>query len=358
MLKSQYMQPALLIAASLIAATLLLSGCAKPVIYPSNQVSVTPELHESSAVMDDSYVLPLRSWGDNKDSVAVVLSNHGLNDYSLGFESTGKYLADRNILLISYDQRGFGETQGHGFWHGSQRMVKDNLTVIRLLREKYPGKPLFLLGESMGGAVVLATLIHLDSNAEDKLSGVILIAPAIWSRQSMPWYQRALLWLAVHTVPAKELTGEGLDLMPSDNIEMLRALGRDPLVIKATRVDVLYGVTNMMDIAAAASTNFTQDALILYGKHDEIVPREPTCEWLNALPDDDRGRRRVILYENGYHMLNRDLQADAVLQDIVNWILQTSKSATQADSDTPGFSNDTHKTRADIALLSFCKGKN
>lgn len=306
--------------AVLIIFTVLLSGCAKPYVFPPDSLQIAPQLYDDRAVMDDAYNLPLRRWGNPLKSKAIILAIHGLNDYSFGFESTGKYLAGQNILFFSYDQRGFGATRGHGYWHGSKRMIIDNQVIVRLLREKYPEKPLFLLGESMGGAVVLASLAKFNDEIENGIDGVILIAPAIWSRQSMPWYQRTLLWLAVHTVPAKTLTGEGLDLMPSDNIEMLRALGRDPLVIKATRVDVLYGVTNLMDLAADASADFTQKSLILYGKNDQIVPRKPACQWFRALPEVDPEQRRIILYENGYHMLNRDLQAKKVLDDINNWV--------------------------------------
>jgi alpha-beta hydrolase superfamily lysophospholipase len=270
--------------------------------------------------MEDGYRLPVRHWGNAIDSKAIVLAVHGLNDYSFGFDSTGSYLAEQGVSLVTYDQRGFGATEGHGYWHGSQRMIDDSHTILRLLRDKFPEKPLFLLGESMGGAVVLATLAQEADEVNERISGIILIAPAIWSRQTMPWYQRALLWLAVHTVPAKKLTGDGLDLMPSDNIEMLRAMGQDPLVLKATRVDVLYGVTNLMDLATEASTEFTQTSLILYGKHDQIVPRDPTCQWLHKLPDLSLKQREIIIYENGYHMLNRDLQAKQVLDDIANWV--------------------------------------
>ncbi|MEN8712803.1 MAG: hypothetical protein ABF326_11480, partial [Arenicellales bacterium] len=31
-------------------------------------------------------------------------------------------------------------------------------------------------------------------------------------------------------------------------------------------------------------------------------------------------KRTIIIYENGYHMLNRDLQARKVLDDIADWI--------------------------------------
>jgi alpha-beta hydrolase superfamily lysophospholipase len=335
-----------------ILITATLSSCATPYIYPANSKYSTPQLYDDAAVLDDGYRLPVRRWGNPSDSKAIVLAVHGLNDYSFGFDSTGDYLAERGVSLITYDQRGFGATTGHGYWHGSQRMIDDSLIILRLLRERFPDKPLFLLGESMGGAVVLATIHQQDEGANVGINGVILIAPAIWSRQTMPWYQRALLWFAVHTVPAKKLTGEGLDLIPSDNIEMLRAMGQDPLVIKATRVDVLYGMANLMDLATAASTGFRLSSLILYGKHDQIVPREPTCQWLDKLPELSLKQREIIIYENGYHMLNRDLQAKQVLDDIVKWInIRSIKQKSLLSSDIKPLNVQDY----DEAFSAFCK---
>lgn len=336
----------------LIIFTGQLSGCAKPYIFPPSSTQITPQLYYDRVVMDDTYPLPLRRWGNPLKSKAVILAIHGLNDYSFGFESTGKYLADQNILFFSYDQRGFGATRGHGYWHGSQRMISDSQAIVRLLRKKYPEKPLFLLGESMGGAVVLASIAEFNDETENGIAGTILIAPAIWSRQSMPWYQRTLLWLAVHTVPAKTLTGEGLDLMPSDNIEMLRAMGRDQLVIKATRVDVLYGVTNLMDLAADSTSGLTQKSLILYGEHDQIVPRKPTCHWLNKLPR--AMQKNTILYENGYHMLNRDLQAQRVLDDIVSWIELASIKSQGGEIDITSLAEQPGSLKS---FSDFCKDK-
>jgi alpha-beta hydrolase superfamily lysophospholipase len=309
---------------TLLAAVTLLMACAKPYVYPSPDDRTLPQLTASYALMEDGYRLPLSSWDTAGNTRAVLLALHGLNDYSYAFDGLGQYLARRGITVIAYDQRGFGNTTGFGLWHGSERLSADLATVTALLRERYDGIPLYLLGESMGGAVALTSLA---STALD-VDGTVLVAPAVWTRRSMPLYQRTSLWIAAHTFPGKQLTGELLDLQPSDNIEMLRALKHDDLVIKATRVDVLYGISNLMDRAMLESSTVPGDILFLYGEKDDIIPATPTCELFERLSSTMSTRLTSITYEQGYHMLTRDLQAERVLEDIAEWIAdhETSKN--------------------------------
>lgn len=316
---------------------LLLTGCAQPYIYKPDSDPVRPVLHDGFALMEDGFRLPVTAWKPDSTSQAVILGLHGMNDYRKAFEKLGQYLSARDITLYAYDQRGFGETRGAGYWHGQETMIRDLQTLIKLLRRKYPQQPLYVLGESMGGGLAIAA----QSHATLDIDGYILVAPAIWSRDNMPFYQRLLLWAAVHTVPAKKLTGEGLELKPTDNIDMLRAWARDPLVIKATRVDVLYGVTNLMDSAVAATPEFQGKVLALYGKHDEIIPRTPVCKLLESFSANPATRLKTRIYRQGYHMLTRDLNAAAVWKDIATWVLDEDR----LQSNNTGFCPDTEKTR-------------
>ncbi len=301
-----------------LAVVLLATACAEPYIYPSNGDRALPKLGDTHALMEDQYRLPLRRWEAVGHTRAVVLALHGLNDYSFAFDNPGQYLAQHGISVIAYDQRGFGNTAGRGLWHGSERLATDLATLVSLLRKQYPGTPLYLLGESMGGAVVLTSMVSTSLDVD----GVVLVAPAVWTRDNMPFYQRFGLWIAAHTLPGKQLTGKGLDLKPSDNIEMLRAFGRDEMVIKATRVDVLYGVSNLMDRAMLASDAAPGKILLLYGEKDDIIPAPPTCELLARLASNESVELTAIAYEQGYHMLTRDLQAAVVIEDIATWIAQ------------------------------------
>lgn len=319
----------------LLAAVGVIAGlgaCARPHVQPGGDVRALPVLHETHAIMDDGYRLPLQRWTATGECRAQLLALHGLNDYRRAFTGLGEYLARRGVNVLAYDQRGFGDAAGFGLWHGSGRLVDDLRLMVTLVKAARPGCPLYVLGESMGGAVAL---VALDSIGGD-IAGMVLVAPAVWSRDTMPFYQRVALWLAVHTMPARRLTGEGLDIRPSDNVAMLRALGRDPRVIKATRVDVLYGVSNLMDQAALATPREDAALLFLYGMHDDIIPRKPTCrlltQWAQARP-----RWRVVLYENGYHMLTRDLQAARVMADIHHWLEGGGRLARETDRTLTAF---------------------
>jgi alpha-beta hydrolase superfamily lysophospholipase len=302
-----------LVAGLILAA---LAACS-PITMPPGPGAPAPALAGDTFVTADGFELPLRAWLPEEEPRAVILALHGFNDYSAAFEDPALWWAERGIATFAYDQRGFGAAPHAGLWAGTDVLVADLASATRLLRERYPDRPLFLLGESMGAAVIM---VGLTDGTAIEAEGAILSAPAVWARRTMPGYQRAALWLAVRIIPWARVTGEGIAVQASDNIEMLRGLGRDPLVIKETRVDAVYGLSNLMDAALDAAGRLEAPALLLYGERDEIVPKTPTFQAWQALPARASGRQRPALYADGWHLLLRDLGAETVLKDVAVWI--------------------------------------
>ncbi|MHB8057778.1 MAG: alpha/beta hydrolase [Desulfuromonadaceae bacterium] len=301
------------IAGMITGALFVLSACSPLVNHPGKQVS-EPKIQKDNFVTGDGSILPLRSWLPKKGKVkAVIVGLHGFNDYNNFLASPANYLSRHGIACYSYDQRGFGGAPGRGLWSGIEAYTNDLTCFVSEVRKRHPGIPLFVLGESMGGAVTIVAMA--GSNPPDA-DGVILVAPAVWGRETMPWYQRWLLAVTSHTFPWLELTGKGMQISPSDNIEMLRALGRDPKIIRSTRVDTLYGLTNLMDEALLRANKLRLPTLVQYGKNDQIIPKEPMLLMLDNMPESTR----KAFYENGYHMLLRDLQGKKPLTDIATWI--------------------------------------
>ncbi|MGQ9860441.1 MAG: lysophospholipase [Thiobacillaceae bacterium] len=313
----------------------ILAGCATPRVQTIDAIVTSPALHPDHILADDGMRLPLTVWQPAGVPRAVVLALHGFNDYRRSFEETGELLAARGVAVYAYDQRGFGETDGAGGWFGEQRLSADVHMAARLIRARHPGLPIYLLGESMGGAVALSALAAYPTGWAD---GLILLAPAVWGRETMPWLQRAGLWLIAHTFPATRLSARGLNIRATDNDAALRKLREDPLVIKETRVEALWGLSDLMDHALSTPPPAALPTLILYGERDQIIPKRPTCRWLAARPASPL--HRLAVYPEGWHMLTRDLQAGRVLEDIASWLDDPARplpSGAEVSTQLPAF---------------------
>lgn len=289
---------------------------------------MTPQVTGEFLVARDGTRLPLRHWeAEGERTRAVIVALHGMSDYSNAFDMPGKVWAKLGITTLAYDQRGFGRSDRPGLWAGADAMRADLSDAIAAARSRYPGVPVFALGESMGGAVVLTAL---GSDNPPPADGIILVAPAVWSRSDMPLTYRAALFLAAHLLPGLILSNNAasrvVTIVPSDNVEMLRALSRDPLFQKKTRTDTLFGLVNLMDEARSAPEKINQEhkatppMLFLYGANDQIIPGKPTQAVIAGLGD----KAKVKRYEHGYHMLLRDLEGEQVDRDIADWVFGQS----------------------------------
>jgi len=301
--------------AMLLILAAVLVACS-PRVIPAGTPITTPGLNPDTLRMADGAILPLRVWRPAGRPIAVILALHGFNDYSRAFEEPGGFWAKHGIVTYAYDQRGFGDAPYPGRWAGVRTLIGDLAATSRLIRDRHPGIPLIVLGESMGGAVIMAALASATPPQAD---GAVLSAPAVWAREVMPLWQRTGLAIIAHTVPGMKVSGRGLGKVPSDNIAMLRKLSRDPKVIKRTRIDAIYGLVNLMDAALAAAPKLHGDVLMLYGNREDIIPNGARHALEARLPQN-ACTLRLVEYDSGYHMLLRDLEAERVLTDVAAWI--------------------------------------
>ncbi len=302
--------PRMLLAGAMLAT----AGACAPQVQIAGTTFVTPELRDDFIQTADGALLPLRVWLPEGRPKAVILGLHGMNDYNKSFAIPAERWRREGIATYAYDQRGFGNTPQRGIWPGMDRLVSDFGVAVALVRRRHPGVPVYASGTSMGGGVVLTAVARPDA---PQLDGIVLEAPAVWSRANMPFYYTTTLWLASHTIPQFELSGREVQRVATDNKEVLRDLSRDAYVQKGARVDAIYGIVDLMDAAYAGASSVRVPVLLLYGEKDQIIPRAPIEAVARRLPE---GLKRVAVYERGWHLLYRDLQAEVVHRDVAAWI--------------------------------------
>lgn len=304
----------------------ILGGCAGP--HPAGSVASapTPPARFAAAgrlvapdrvfTLSDGAQIPARVWPAQGVPHARLLALHGFNDSRDAWEAAGPVLAAQGITVIAPDIRGFGGTAERGLWPGSTRLVADLGEEIALLRHEAPDAPLYLAGESMGGAVAM---LFMAQSAASSVAGAVLLAPAIWN---MGPGVRVSLAVMATLFPAHEVTGRELPghIVAGDSLPAMIRLYYDPLTLHATRFDTLRGLVGLMNEAAHAAPGVRGPILCLYGDRDQIVP--PAA--IGHLWQVTRGVVRRDLVPGGYHLLLRSRSAARTEADIAAWILNPS----------------------------------
>jgi acylglycerol lipase len=272
--------------------------------------------------LPDGAVLPYRYYPPQGKLRAVVLALHGYTDSRDGWVILAKTLNPRGIAIYAPDQSSFGATANRGYWPGTDRLVDEARDMAVILRGQYPEQKLFVMGESMGGAIGI--LLGASTNPPP-VDGYVLSAPAVWGGAAMDPAYRAVLGLADAVAPGKRFTGQAVHVVASDNRAALIAFGEDPLTIHAPRLDNLAGLVRLMGQAQAACADFRQKALILYGGHDQLIPPEAMRRCWNAIPAS--APVTLAFYPPDYHLLPRDKERAVPDNDIADFILGEGPSS-------------------------------
>ena len=294
---------------SILMAAFWLSAC---VSFPdAPPAELAPSFEADGFHSIDGAVLGLQRW-EAENPRAVIVALHGMNDYSHMFAGPGEFWAAQGITTYALDQRGFGASPQLGRWPGEETMIADLRAGVAAARDAHPGLPVFVAGHSMGAGVILAAEAEAPLGAD----GIILAAPGVWGGRALPVPYRLAANVAATFTPGKTLTGERAQRQATDNIEILREMYRDPLVIKETRLDAVLGVTRVMGSAYNHAKKVRGRILFLMGEKDEIIPLKAMEKTAMRLSGDVTFRR----YPDGWHMLFRDLQAEHVWRDVADWI--------------------------------------
>lgn len=279
----------------------------------------------------DGASLPYRLYPAQGQTQAVVLALHGYTDSRDGWEILAGSLNPHGITIYAPDLSSFGATKNRGYWPGTATLVNEAREEAEQLRAQYPNTPLYIMGESMGGAI--AMLLGASANPPP-VDGYILSAPAVWGGASMSPVFKASLSVANFFAPAKRLTGQSVHIRASDNEAALIAFGEDPLTIHAPRLDNVAGLVKLMGEAQAACGQFNQRALFLYGGHDQLIPPDAMRDCWQDIPAT--APVTLAYYPPGYHLIPRDLERAVPNADILAF-LQKKGLASDAPSQATIF---------------------
>lgn len=212
-----------------VALALALAGC-------SSYLSVAPQGHVADDVRDGiethewvfrgarDFSLFGRSWRPTTGASAILVIVHGLRDHSARYDDFATGLAQRGFAVYALDHRGHGRSDGRGqMVDAFDDYVTDLDTLVAEARRREPGRPVFVLGHSMGGAI--ATL--WVEMRQPQIAGLVLSAPAL--RHHVGDVDHAFLDLTSVLFPYVGVLSLDESQFSRDP-EVLAEMQRDPLV--------------------------------------------------------------------------------------------------------------------------------
>jgi alpha-beta hydrolase superfamily lysophospholipase len=261
----------------------------------------------------DGTTLFYQSWVPDDEPKAVLAIVHGFGEHSGRYGNVVKVLVPRGIAVYGFDLRGHGRSHGQrSYIRDWSEYRRDLRSFLDLVRSQQPGRPLFLMGHSLGGPIVLEYVLR----DPEGLRGVIASGPTLTRPGIHP------LLIALSRILSRVLPRLTLDTKLDAT-----AISRDPAVVEAYVSDPLVhsegtarlGAEMMkaIDWVCAHAAELRAPLLILHGSADRLSPPEGSRAFFDHVTLTDKERRE---YADFFHEPHNDTGWEQPMTDLADWL--------------------------------------
>lgn len=267
------------------------------------------DLHSADGVM-----LAGQAWLPEATHAMIALV-HGIAEHAGRYAFLAERANAQGIGLVSVDLRGHGRSPGErSYVERFDDYLLDVDALWTKAAELATGRPLFLMGHSMGGAIALRWVAQRQAAA----AGLILSSAALKIGGDVPRLLIALAPLLSRWVP--HLRGTRFDpAVISRDPAAVAAYVADPLVSKEAP-PARTGAELLLAMAAnrAAAPGLTLPVYLFHGAADRLTDPDGSREIHDLWGGDDRTLR---LWPGSRHETLNDLDREAVAAELLAWVV-------------------------------------
>jgi acylglycerol lipase len=254
-----------------------------------------------------------QSWLPESSNASIIIV-HGYAEHSQRYTHVAFHLALHEFAVYTFDLRGHGKSSGdHCFVNFFNDYLTDLEIFLTKIKEREPGKPVFLLGHSMGGTI--STLFAIKH--QPQLRGLILSAPFLQVPNHISTLAirlNALLSRVIPKLPTTKLDSRTL----SRDLQVVKSYETDPLVYQG-RTPARTGAEI---IRATREIQLSMEAvklplLILHGTSDRLAQFEGSKQLYDCAGSQDK---LLKLYDDLYHEVFNEPEKIQILEDLTMWL--------------------------------------
>lgn len=252
----------------------------------------------------------INSPGDGMKAMVILV--HGLGEHIMRYQNWIERFSKDGIGFIGVDLPGHGKSDGS---RGFVRSYSHTNEMIDILIKEYsntfPGIPLFLYGQSLGGGIVLKYVLEHSP----ALHGAIVSSP--WLRLSFePARIKVILAKVMNSIFPSFVQPSGLVTEHISHDErVVEAYRKDPLVHDRISASLFFNAVTAAGYALKNAGSLSIPLLIMHGTDDRITSPEGSRSFVSSTELAEYKE-----WEGGYHELHNEPFKDEVYAYILNWI--------------------------------------
>jgi acylglycerol lipase len=259
-------------------------------------------------------VVPCFSWTTAKSSAkAVLLCIHGLGLHGGTYRLFGEQMAKRGVATYAVDMRGFGKwRQTDSCILNFPACLSDIQAKVEELRVKHPGVPIFLVGESLGGAVCVRYAVQYG----ETIDGMILCAPARDLRDhTMELIGTLLKFLRK---PGRVVCLADSVFRDSPNVRALRELDPD-VRTEFTPRELLHLCSFLRGSTKRIAKLPNLPVLFIQGMGDALIKPRTTLKFFERIPSADKD---LVIIGDAQHLILQNMMVPRkAIKLVENWIV-------------------------------------
>lgn len=254
----------------------------------------------------------------NAEPKACLTIFHGLGDHGERFANIANSIASSGFTVIAIDLFGHGRSPGRrGTIESYDSLIDEVGNAVYFATRSVPNVPVFALGQSMGGNLVLNWTLRRPFEAKS-VAGLIAIAPMLrMGKMPSEKFLRVGRWLSQRFPDFRITTPVNVEQLCNDRRGQ-EAYRQDPLVHR--KMSLLLG-QSLLESGQWALENarlLNKPTLLMHGCDDTLTSPAATEQMAVASSDFST----LKLWPECKHDLHYELQRDTVVNYLVRWMQQ------------------------------------
>jgi alpha-beta hydrolase superfamily lysophospholipase len=261
----------------------------------------------------DGLKLHGKGWEPNSEATTVVCLVHGLGEHCGRYDHVAKAFNRAGHAFLAFDLRGHGRSEGkRGHAPSYTALMNDIALLLKETTSRYPNRPCFLYGHSLGGNLV----IHYVLRNRPKLAGTIATAPLFHPASRPPTWRMAILQTMYGLWPNLTLSSGLEDMALSRDINVVRIYRNDPLVHDRISVRLAIDMLRMGKWNMDHAAELPCPLLLMHGDADQITSVKATREFTEQANTECT----LKIWNSFFHELHNELEKEHVLSYVLQWM--------------------------------------